>query len=105
MKYAASVSHEEATIQELKTDPQMAAAYLRAVLDDADQNEVSHALNRVKVAFGSVAKLAELSGRADLPAYEPDDGPLTDKQIAALRMDAEKHMSKGGTFSKERLLK
>ena len=36
-----------------------------------------------------------------LPAYAPDDGPLTAKQIAALRKDAAKHMPKGETISKE----
>lgn len=38
-----------------------------------------------------------------LPAYAPDDGPLTARQIAALRKDAEKHMPKGKTLSKETL--
>lgn len=38
-----------------------------------------------------------------LPAYAPDDGPLTAKQIAALRKDAAKHLPKGKTLSKETL--
>lgn len=38
-----------------------------------------------------------------LPAYAPDDGPLTARQIAALRKDAKKHMPKGKTLSKESL--
>lgn len=38
-----------------------------------------------------------------LPAYAPDDGPLTARQIAALRKDAEKHMPKGKAVSRERL--
>lgn len=33
-----------------------------------------------------------------LPAYEPDDGPLTAKQITALRKDAAKHLPKGSTL-------
>jgi hypothetical protein len=36
-----------------------------------------------------------------LPAYAPDDGPLTAKQIAALRKDAAKHVPIGKTISKE----
>lgn len=36
-----------------------------------------------------------------LPAYEPDDGPLTAKQMKALRNDAEKHMPQGKTLSKD----
>lgn len=38
-----------------------------------------------------------------LPAYAPDDGPLTAKQIKALRSDAEKHIPTGKTLSKEEL--
>jgi hypothetical protein len=30
-----------------------------------------------------------------LPAYAPDDGPLTAKQIAAIRKDAAKHLPTG----------
>lgn len=59
MKYAASVSHENATIQEFKDNPQEAAAYLSAVLKDGDQEEVMLALRRITYAFGGVPKLAE----------------------------------------------
>ncbi len=59
MKHAASRSHEEATIQELKDNPQEAAAYLNAVLVDGDQEEVMLALRRITSAFGGVPKLAE----------------------------------------------
>lgn len=33
-----------------------------------------------------------------LPAYAPDDGPLTAKQIAALRKDAASHLPQGKTL-------
>lgn len=59
MKHPASVSHEDATIQELKDNPQEAAAYLSAVLEDGDQKEVMLALRRIAAAFGGVPKLAE----------------------------------------------
>lgn len=65
MKHAASVSHEDATIQEFKDNPQEAAAYLSAVLEDGDQKEVMLALRRIATAFGGVPKLAE---QADLNA-------------------------------------
>lgn len=39
-----------------------------------------------------------------LPAYAPDDGPLTAKQISALRKDAAKHLPKGKVISKQTLL-
>jgi probable addiction module antidote protein len=57
--HAASVSHEDATIQEFKDNPQEAAAYLSAVLEDGDQEEVLLALRRITPAFGGVPKLAE----------------------------------------------
>lgn len=58
MKYAASRSHDEATVQEFKDSPQEAAAYLSAVLEDGDQEEVMLALRRITAAFGGVSKLA-----------------------------------------------
>ncbi len=36
-----------------------------------------------------------------LPAYSPDDGPLTAMQVKALRKDANSHLPKGKTLSKE----
>lgn len=36
-----------------------------------------------------------------LPAYAPDDGPLTAKQVLALRKDAAKHLPKGKPLSRE----
>lgn len=38
-----------------------------------------------------------------LPAYEPDDGPLTAKQITALRKDAAKHLPKGKVLARQDL--
>ena len=38
-----------------------------------------------------------------LPAYAPDDGPLTAKQIQALRKDAAKHLPKGKLISRDTL--
>jgi hypothetical protein len=39
-----------------------------------------------------------------LPGYEPDDGPLTARQLAAVKADAAKHLPKGRVLSKESLL-
>jgi len=38
-----------------------------------------------------------------LPAYEPDDGPLTAKQVQMLREDAARHMPQGKVLSRQRL--
>jgi probable addiction module antidote protein len=59
LNYAGSVSHEVATIQEFKDQPQEAAAYLNAVLEDGDQEEVLLALRRITAEFRGVPKLAE----------------------------------------------
>ena len=38
-----------------------------------------------------------------LPGYEADDGPLTAKQIAAVKVDAAKRLPKGKLLSEESL--
>ncbi|HVZ45546.1 MAG TPA: hypothetical protein VHA82_17180 [Ramlibacter sp.] len=38
-----------------------------------------------------------------LPAYEPDDGPLTAAQLAALRKEAKAHMPKGKLLERQKL--
>lgn len=55
MNNTASVSHEDATAQEFKDNPQEAAEYLSAVLHDGDQEEVLLALRRIATAFGQHA--------------------------------------------------
>ena len=65
MKYAASTPHEDATVEEFKNNPAEAAAYLTAVLEDGDQQEVLLALRRIAGALGGVPKLAD---QADLNA-------------------------------------
>ena len=56
MNYAAYQPHEEATIQEFRDSPEEAAAYLNAVLEDGDQEEVLLALRRITIAFGTDMK-------------------------------------------------
>ena len=56
MNYAASRSHEEATIQEFRDSPEEATAYLNAVLGDGDQKEVLLALRRITTALGGDLK-------------------------------------------------
>ena len=54
----ASRSHEAATVESFRNDPQFAAAYLDAVLLDGTQEELMLALRRLSEAFGGVRKLA-----------------------------------------------
>ena len=62
---APSRSHEEATVESFRKDPQFAAEYLNAVLADGDQEEIMLALRRLSKAFGGVSRLAK---EADLNA-------------------------------------
>lgn len=55
---AASRDHEEATIASLRSDPEFAAAYLDAVLEDGDQDEFLLALRRLSDACGGVQSVA-----------------------------------------------
>lgn len=52
-------------------------------------------INETQVIHMALSKFAH----DVLPAYAPDDGPLTAKQIRALRKDANQHLPKGKTIS------
>jgi probable addiction module antidote protein len=58
-KSVSSRSHEEATIESFRKDPNFAAEYLTAVLEDGDQEELMLALRRMSKAFGGMSKLAQ----------------------------------------------
>jgi len=63
MKRKASVSHDEATLRELRENHEFAAEYLRAVLEDDDEPGVLLiALRRVAQARGGIAKVAKAAG-------------------------------------------
>src|SRR6202162_5332630 len=63
MKRKASASHDEATIRELRKNPEFAAEYLRAALEDNDEPSLLLvALRRVAEARGGIAKVAKAAG-------------------------------------------
>jgi probable addiction module antidote protein len=63
MKRKASISNEEATIRELRENPDFAAEYLRAALEDDDEPGVLLiALRRIAEARGGIAKVAKAAG-------------------------------------------
>ena len=63
MKGKASISHDKATVRELRQDPAFAAEYLRAALEDEDEPGVLLvALRRVAEAQGGIAKVARAAG-------------------------------------------
>jgi len=63
MKHKASISHDEAVIRELRENPDFAAEYLRAALEDNDEPRVLLiALRRIAEARGGIAKVAKAAG-------------------------------------------
>jgi probable addiction module antidote protein len=63
MKRKASISHNEAMVRELRANPDFAAEYLRAALEDeGDPRVLLVALRRVAEARGGVAKIAKAAG-------------------------------------------
>ena len=63
MKRKASISHAEAVIRELRKNPEFAAEYVRAALEENDEPGVLLiALRRVAKARGGIAKVAKAVG-------------------------------------------
>jgi probable addiction module antidote protein len=63
MKRKASISHDEAVVAGLRENPEFAAEYLRAALEDDDEPGVLLvALRRVAEARGGIAKVAKAAG-------------------------------------------
>jgi probable addiction module antidote protein len=63
MKHIASVSHDEMMKKKLKSDPEFAAEYLKAALEDTDEPKVLLiALRRITEARGGFAKIARAAG-------------------------------------------
>jgi probable addiction module antidote protein len=63
VKRKASISHDEAMVKELRENPEFAAEYLKAALEDSEEPEVLLiALRRVAEARGGVAKVAKAAG-------------------------------------------
>jgi probable addiction module antidote protein len=63
MRRKASISHDEAMVKELRENPDFAAEYLKAAMEDTEEPEVLLiALRRVAEARGGVAKVAKAAG-------------------------------------------
>ncbi len=62
---------------------------------------ISDALGLTETQVVHIA-LSKLAGEV-LPAYEPDDGPLTQEQLAVLRRDAKERLAKGEVLSRQSL--
>ncbi len=63
MKRKPSISHNDATVRELRDNPGFAVEYLRAALEDADEPSVLLiALRHIAEARGGIAKVAKAAG-------------------------------------------
>jgi probable addiction module antidote protein len=78
MKRAASISHEDAIIKELRDDPEYAAEYLKAAIEDSDEPKVLLiALRHLAKAQGvaKVAKRARIERESLYRALSPNGNP------------------------------
>ncbi|MFA7281332.1 MAG: addiction module antidote protein [Sterolibacterium sp.] len=51
-------THEEATVEMFRSDPDLAADYLNSVLEDGDETDLMLALRNLSKAFGGVQEVA-----------------------------------------------
>ncbi len=85
---AASVSHDEALVRELRADPAFAAEYLKAAMEDTDEPAVLLiALRHVAEACGmaDVAKAAGIKRESLYRALSPKGNPTLKTLTAVLR--------------------
>lgn len=89
MKDKTSISHDEAMIKRLRNDPQFAAEYLKAALEEGDEPKVLlTALRHLAEAKGGVAKVAKKAGveRESLyRALSPSGNPRFSTLLAVTR--------------------
>jgi len=63
MKYKPGISNEEAVIRHLREDPEFAAEYLKAAIEDTEEPKVLlQALRRLAEARGGFTKIAKAAG-------------------------------------------
>lgn len=82
-----TVEHEDATVKSLRDDPDFAAEYLSAVLEDGDSQEIMLALRRVTEAHGGVSKVAteaELNAKTLYRTLSPKGNPELKSLMAIL---------------------
>lgn len=88
MKRKASVSHDETVVRRLRNDPEFAAEYLKAALDDKDEPRVLLiALRQLAEAQGiaKVAKAAGIQRESLYRALSPRGNPRLSTLVAVTR--------------------
>ena len=81
--------HEDATVQSFANDPEYAAEYLNAVLEDGDEAELLVALNRLAKAFGGVTSVAaqvDLNGTSLYRTLSKNGNPELKTLVKVLRV-------------------
>ena len=88
MKRKASVSHDETIVRRLKNDPEFAAVYLKAALEDEDEPRVLLIALRHLAEAQGIAKVAKAAGvqRESLyRALSPRGNPRLSTLVAVTR--------------------
>lgn len=88
MKKKASISHEEAMVRRLRNDPEFAAEYLKAALEDQDEPQVLlMALRQLAKAQGisKVARAAGIERESLYRALSPRGNPRLSTLVAVTR--------------------
>jgi probable addiction module antidote protein len=89
MKNKTSISHDQAVIQQLREDPEFAAEYLKAALEDTEEPKVLLvALRRITEARGGFATVARAAGiqRESLHrALSPRGNPRLSTLVAVMQ--------------------
>jgi probable addiction module antidote protein len=89
MKHKPFISNDEAVKKMIRTNPQFAAEYLKAALEDTDEPRVLlTALRRIAEARGGVAKIAKAAGieRESLyRALSPKGNPRFSTLVAVIK--------------------
>src|SRR5579862_5550901 len=63
MKDKASISHHDATVRELRSNPRLAVVYLKAALEDEEEPQVLLiVLRQIAEAQGGMSKVARAAG-------------------------------------------
>ena len=71
------ISHEQATVESFKKDPEYAVEYLNAVFEDGTQEELMLALRRIASAYGikEIATEAKLNPKTLYRTLSPAGNP------------------------------
>ena len=89
MKRKASISHDEAIVRELRDNPEYAAEYLKAAIEESDEPQVLlialRHLAEAKGGLAKVAKAADIERESLYRALAPKGNPRLSTLVAVTR--------------------